>query len=582
MLWLALRLPQLSLDVFSKAISCPQSPLVVYHQVHNSKKIFQSNDTAETLGVRKGMSLVTAEALLQATDENLCRANSISSDQSSNASISSSSALTGDPLANFSGHTKTTTTNVYYCFSRDISREWVALQHLAGICYEFTPHISLHNTPPLTTSLGGDATLCPGLLLEISGSLKLFKGQKNLCSTLSNKVKDCGYFAQLGLGPSPEGAWLLSTQTFAQTQYTNQQYWQSLGSIELNRIDCFIDAFDQLQKMGLQQLQQVFAMPMVELGRRFGEAFIAYLHMLLGKKTTTLIRRTEPKKFHKRAQLNYPIVDLQQLQPVILNLLQQLAQFLRREQLQCESIEWLLLSATGERLSIIIVCQPVHGDWNLLQQLTDIHFENITLDFEIDSVELLLDQFSHFHLKTEDLFANDAELALNNNEMLRRWQLLLTRLHNRLGSTSTLGLNVLSEHWPEQLNSWIPCTIQNINHKEEGETLDWIDQLHQNKNGLPNTHALAPRPSWLIDPPTVLTEYNHQLIWQGPLTLLMGPERLQGQWWLLKKNDPVDDREKGTEIICRDYFIAEHNDYRRVWIYYDYQSSTWYLQGVFS
>lgn len=561
MLWLALRFPQLPLDVFASESdqrsrppraehTTPSDPaILVYQAVRGSKKVLHSNDTAEAMGVRKAMSLVTAEALLQAHLEG-----------------KPSTPTTQEPTP-ASGNNNATA-QLYQCLERDSSREWVALQQLAAACYDFTPHVSVHNPPALEPSTGSSQR-DTGLLLEVSGSLKLFNGLARLCQLLQQKIKPWQCFVQLGLGPTPEGAWLLSQSRYSPgDNYCEHDYQTQLGHIQLDKIDCFNEAFNQLNKMGLVQLHQVLAMPMAELGRRFGEDFIAYLQALTGKRNSALMRRAETCEFRSRVQLNHPITDLQQLQPVITNLLQQLLQFLRREQHQCEAIEWLLLSATGDRQSIPVVCQPIHSDWQLLQQLTMIHFDNLTINFEIDSVELTLKQHSYFNQETADLFAADPELALNQQAVLRRWQLLLTRLHNRLGERSTLQLAEQPEHWPEKLNHWHTSQVQN-NPKDKisaPQTNNPPSDLAHNQT---DTTPLAPRPSWLIDPPAELTQRDHQLFWRGPLKLLLGPERLQGQWWLPGNGQ------------CRDYFIAEQNDFRRLWIYHDHKQKQWFVQGIF-
>ncbi len=587
MLWLALRLPQLPLDVFSaelaqanddsedsspvKKNTADKPPLLVYHNLRGSKKILHSNDTAEALGVRKTMSLVTAEALLQAQLEEQASRQSEHPTEHQNEKQNELNAEPSEPAS--IKHPATTLTNPpYHCFERDLSREWVALQQLAAVCYDFTPHVSIHNPPPLSSSTPGQSqggnnktgthNRDAGLLLEISGSLKLFKGLARLCQLLQQQLQPWQCFVQIGIGPTAEGAWLISHSRYLPGDHYNEHdYLQHLGHIHLTKIDCFTEAFGQLSKMGLAQLQQVLAMPMVELGRRFGEAFIHYLYALTGKHNNALVRKTEACEFCSRVQLNHPVTNLQQLQPVVTSLLQQLIQFLRREQQQCEAIEWQLLAATGEKKTVPVVCQPVHSDWQLLQQLTSIHFDHLSINFEVDSVELVATQHSHFNQETGDLFAADPELALNQQEVLRRWQLLLTRLHNRLGNSSTLELNPLPEHWPEQLNHWQTSEIKN--GKNKAAVAEPQVQYQADDN------PLAPRPSWLINPPVVLKERGHQLFWRGPLTLLLGPERLQGQWWL-----PGDNQ-------CRDYFIAEQDDYRRVWVYHDAKQKQWFLQGVF-
>ena len=76
------------------------------------------------------------------------------------------------------------------------------------------------------------------------------------------------------------------------------------------------------------------------------------------------------------------------------------------------------------------------------------------------------------------------------------------------------------------------------------------------------------RPLWLLESPLPLQEKNRLPCWQGPLTLLQGPERLDNQWWQQRQ--------------VRDYYIARTSHYALCWVYQDRLQQRWYLHGWFA
>jgi protein ImuB len=84
---------------------------------------------------------------------------------------------------------------------------------------------------------------------------------------------------------------------------------------------------------------------------------------------------------------------------------------------------------------------------------------------------------------------------------------------------------------------------------------------------LPDRHLASLRPTWLFEVPIEIQERQQGLYWRGYLTLLCGPERLQGNWW----NSPS----------ARDYFLAQRNDDVRLWVFRDLHKKQWYVQGIY-
>jgi protein ImuB len=80
---------------------------------------------------------------------------------------------------------------------------------------------------------------------------------------------------------------------------------------------------------------------------------------------------------------------------------------------------------------------------------------------------------------------------------------------------------------------------------------------------------LLRRPLWMLKNVKPLAYEQGQPFYQGRLTLVDGPERLESGWW--------DD-----DGIARDYYVALTTKGVYLWIYQDrIKNAAWYLHGFF-
>jgi protein ImuB len=68
--------------------------------------------------------------------------------------------------------------------------------------------------------------------------------------------------------------------------------------------------------------------------------------------------------------------------------------------------------------------------------------------------------------------------------------------------------------------------------------------------------------------PQPLRQSRQQLYWNGPLTLLQGPERIEDNWW--------------QEAVSRDYYVAADRGGQQYWVFHDRLARSWYIHGVFA
>jgi len=93
----------------------------------------------------------------------------------------------------------------------------------------------------------------------------------------------------------------------------------------------------------------------------------------------------------------------------------------------------------------------------------------------------------------------------------------------------------------------------------------------------------GPQPTWILKNPLKLDVRNECPLYQGPLQLLLGPERIEGGWWHRAK-----DAEGGQHSlqVARDYWVALSQHAGALWIFQQRlprnEVASWYLHGIFA
>ena len=106
---------------------------------------------------------------------------------------------------------------------------------------------------------------------------------------------------------------------------------------------------------------------------------------------------------------------------------------------------------------------------------------------------------------------------------------------------------------------------------------------------LPKTEALYP--SWLLPEPLRLATVGNSPVYQGKLTRLAGPQRLEASGWLTRGTVQGQGNAQGDiPPAIRDYFIYRSPQASLLWIYSERLAVTpqaaaqraWYLHGFFA
>ncbi|QIB64820.1 Y-family DNA polymerase [Kineobactrum salinum] len=411
---------------------------------------------------------------------------------------------------------------------RDRQAEQRCLKQLCCWAYGFTP------------------TLYPWredcLILEIGGSLALFRGLEALLDRIHNDLNWRGYQVRTGLAATPSAAWLLSFIEEADPAMTEQGLRQVLAPLPLALLlDDFPRQVTALRRAGLKTLGAVLNLPETALGRRCGPDFVLFLRRVLGREADLQAAFRPPPTFFDQYWFGYEVKTNAELLPAVQQLLQALCRFLRHTQLQTGEIEWQLVGVDRQLQCLRVRSSTSHSDWLNWYQLSQLQFERVQLSGSVEGLQLECPRLNPGHSTAIDLFSPQ-----NQREPL---EALVDRLRGRLGLQAIARVSCRDEHLPE-------LALQVSNDHPGAAPAD--NRSSRDRH----------RPFWLMPQPQPLPGGDGQLHWNGPLQLTAGPERIEDNWWQIP--------------VSRDYYIARAPAGQCYWVFRDRLGQRWYIHGLFA
>jgi protein ImuB len=416
-------------------------------------------------------------------------------------------------------------------------REHAILEALAHACHHLTPKV----------------TLCPpaALLLEISGSLKLFGGLAALLAAVRDTLRLQQVHAAIGAAPTPAAAQLLSHGDADPLDYLDahsgaltrpRAFTRRLHALPLTALDCAPELVEKLARTGLRRVGEVLQLPGSALGRRYGRDFVHYLERIRGQRPDPRTTMPLASSFSRRLEFGAGIERAEMLLFPARRLLHELSGYLRARQMHCGRLNWTLYQEYGAPLTLPLRLARPRGDLAHLLELTRLGFATLRLEGPVAALALASDELHPAQGTSEDLLR-----TLVPQPDPAGIQTLCDRLAARLGPDAIARLKVQNEHLPERASVALPPTASVA--------------------GAVTSPPSAPRPAWLVQPPAPVSIQGGKLYWDGPLTLLRGPERIESDWW----RTPAQ----------RDYYLARHGDGRRCWLYRERRTGAWFVHGLF-
>jgi protein ImuB len=413
---------------------------------------------------------------------------------------------------------------------RDPAEETEALLGLAGWAAQFTPNVA----PDLPDAL----------VLEVSGSLKLFGGTGRIRNHLRAGCAQLGFAALAACAPTARGAAWLARAGVERCIERADALESALAALPLRVAVREADTLEALRAIGARTVGEITALPRDGLARRFGQALLDDLDRAHGRLADPRAFYVPPAKFHARLDLPAEVTQAESLLFAARRLFVQLEGFLAARAGGVRRLELRLFhrEATATVVPIGLVAPSrtaTHFTLLARERLGTVRFPE-----PVRSLALAADDVVPLAGESGALFG-DA------NGRPEDWQRLVERLRARLGTACVHGVCVAEEHRPEYASRVSELAL--ASGDETGESA-----------------SAGLRPFWLLAAPRPIEEIGAVPHYGGALKLVAGPERIESGWW-------------DGDDVARDYFVAQTPEQALVWIYRARGAGGgWFLHGLFA
>jgi protein ImuB len=462
-LWFCIYLPALPLEALGGA----DEPKAVFEELKGIRKILLTNAEARSAGIRPGLSINAALALLPT----LCLE------------------------------------------ERTPQREVQALQELAGWAEKFTSFVCIE-APSL-------------LLLEIAGSLQLFGGLKALRQRIVSGLNSQGFSAATAIAPTPLAATWLARAGRKVCILDARNLSGKLGPLPLSCLDWPDSVTESLRGMGVSCIGEALRLPRQGFAKRFGAARLLEIDRALGRLPDPRVNYRAPERFSADYDLQEEQSDSELLLHACRELLLKLEGFLLTRQMAVQHVLLVFFHLQGPATHLALGCVQADRAVQHWFDLLKIKFDRLKLPAPVIAIQLRAGRTQAFSAETDILPFNQRAKRYNKLSIAH----LAERLSARIGDESVHGITMVAEHRPQYAwrRQWVCGDVPhcaNVPGQRTGHEPSTSLQELQRHNSL-----VLRRPLWMLAEPRPLVTEAGLPVCEGILRLLDGPERLETGWW---------------------------------------------------
>ena len=373
---------------------------------------------------------------------------------------------------------------------RDPAAETEALLGIAAWAAQFTPGVALD--------------FPDALLLEVSGSLKLFGGLSQIAGDLREGCAAMGFTPLIACAPTARAATWLARAGRESVVTDSSQTEKALAALPVSVLRCEVETLEALAAIGVFTAGELLALPREGVARRFGQNLLDDLDRARARLPDPRNFFTLPARFSARLELPAEVTQTEALLFAAKRLLVQLAGFLAARQGGVQRFVLKLSHGSAGTTEIAVGMVAPSRDAGHFTQLLREQLSNIVLRNPVRAIAVEAGDVLHLAGDNLGLFPDPAGAPGD-------WERLIERLRARLGVEAVHGIGVRAEHRPERAMQRIPSFLRSRNAPSAARASQ--------------AGAWGPgeRPFWLLESPRPIEEVGAVPHYEGPLALLAGP-----------------------------------------------------------
>jgi protein ImuB len=421
-----------------------------------------------------------------------------------------------------------------------------ALAKIAGWGERYTPWVAVD---------GAD-----GLFLDVTGCTHLFGGEANLIADLERRFVAMEISCRLALADTPGAAWAIARFGDSGSIIASRKQRDTLASLPVTALRLDAATADDLPRLGLAQIGNLYPLHRAALAARFGRALVTRLDQALGGEEEPISPLRPPPRHRVVMRFPEPIAAPESIAAALDRLLAHLCRGLAQQDEGGRRFELTLFRTDHSTQMLAIGTGQAQRTPERLKRLFADRMDQVDPGFGIET--LLLAAHGVEPLQTAQATLPAAAAKGDSLDEL------VDRLSNRLGPARVLRYAPLASHMPERAFRPQPAG--------EGKAPPvWSKRA----TGPTRPLRLLARPEPLEaialcedGSPPASFRWRHQ---PHRLRRAVGPERILPEWWL------GDGAWNGR---TRDYWRIEDDEGGQFWLFRDGDAARprWFLHGVFT
>lgn len=406
-----------------------------------------------------------------------------------------------------------------------------------------------------------------GILLDISGTEKLYKQESLLLQRLSalflrNRIK-----ARIACAPSIGAAWALARfNPHEMLQVDRQRLKPALSPLPVQALRINAELINALHKCGIYTIKELLNLPRKTLPVRFGGLLLQRLDQALGMRHESLISIEEPRAFKREQKFDIPVDNHSFLVTAVLNLLRALFNDLKKDGKQAArfTIYLYYLSSSRERQVVTkeFFLNTASSNFTQIASVLHTYLETVKAPRGIEQISISARDIERKSSIQEQIIEKDLHITAEKIDQL------LNNFSIALGHDKTKQIALHESHIPERSYSFQPLPK---NYKKLKKDPLLGDNLKEDR---PSYMLQTPQEilaiAMLPDKPPSWIKWNHT---EYKIVKGYGPERIAPEWWDYKSIAKEEDR---------DYFKVQEEKGTWFWIFRYNDSQKWFVHGIWA
>jgi protein ImuB len=428
----------------------------------------------------------------------------------------------------------------------------VALKALANWALRFSPIVAAD--PP------------DGLLLDIAGCERLFRGERRLVELIANAAARLGIHARPATAPTFAAAWAVARHGETPLAIVPPgKVRETLAPLPVESLRLDEDTCTALREVAVDQVGHLLDLPRRDLWTRFGADLLRRLDEAMGRSPEKIESIRPVALPHVERVFDGPVSRLDAILLTVRGLVDNLVVELERTEsgarVLCLDVDRADATPIRTWFRISRPSRSARHLWSLLAPKT----EQLDLGFGVERIALRATSVGRLPHAQAERWRDDAGAPDGVHE--QHLGELIDTLTDRLGDDRAVRINPVESHLPERTYRTTPVSSPPSPPSppsQQSPPSSSRPSLLLDRPERIEVLALAPDgpPSWMR--------------WRGQprhVTSSFGPERIGAEWW----------RDRRTEtrgcLGARDYFRVQDPNGQWLWVYRDLESGYWFVHG---